>query len=525
MDATYDVVVIGGGAAGLSGALTLSRARRKVLVIDSGQPRNAPAQAVHVFLGHEGVPPRELLAAGREEIVKYGGQIVTGLVTAAERLADGRFRVTLADGSAVGAARLLVATGLVDELPPVPGLAERWGREVLHCPYCHGWEVRDQAIGVVGTSPLAAHQALLWRQWSDDVTLFLHTAPEPGEEAREQLAARGVTVVEGELVEAVLDGDRLTGVRLADGREVPRQALAVGTRLNARLDGLAGLGLETVEQDMNGFVLGTYIPGDPMGKTGVPGVWVAGNVTNVIDQVISAAAAGVRAGAAINADLVTEEARAAVAARRAAGTATEEEFWDDRYRQSERIWSGAPNAVLVREVADLPPGRALDLGGGEGGDAIWLAGKGWRVTAADISGVALRRAARHAQEAGVADRIDWQRHDLAESFPEGVYDLVTACYLHSPGDMPREKILRRAAAAVAPGGVLLVAGHAGWPAWQQDDRPDVHFPTPQEVFDSLEPAEGEWELLRCEEFERVQNDPDGRPTTRTDNVLKIRRRL
>jgi predicted methyltransferase len=124
----------------------------------------------------------------------------------------------------------------------------------------------------------------------------------------------------------------------------------------------------------------------------------------------------------------------------------------------------------------------------------------------------------------VAKQIDWQRHDLAQSFPEGAYDLVTACYLHSSKDMPREQILRRAAAAVAPGGVLLVAGHAGWPAWQQHDHPDMHFPTPQEVFDSLEPAEGEWEVLRSEEFERTQNGPDGRPTTRTDNVLMIRRR-
>ncbi|GAA2208842.1 NAD(P)/FAD-dependent oxidoreductase [Nonomuraea monospora] len=534
MDASYDVVVIGGGAAGLSGALALSRARRKVLVIDSGQPRNAPAQGVHVLLGHEGVPPGDLLAIGRKEVAGYGGEIVTGVVAAAEPIGDGRFRVTLEDGPAVEAARLLVATGLVDELPPIAGLAGRWGRDVLHCPYCHGYEVRDQAIGVVATNPLAAHQALLWRQLSDDVILFLHTAPEPGEEAREQLAARGVKVVEGEVSEVVVTGDRLTGVRVAGGREFPRDALAIGTRLNARLGGLEGLGLETADQEVNGFVIGGYVPADPMGKTGVPGVYVAGNVHNVVDQVVSASAAGVRAGAAINADLVGEEARAAVAARRATVTGTphgqapdgltEEEAWDGRYRQSERIWSGAPNAVLVQEVSELPPGRALDLGSGEGGDAIWLAAKGWQVTAVDISGVALRRAARHAEEAGVGERVDWQRHDLGASFPEGVYDLVSACYLHSAGDMPREKILRRAAAAVAPGGVLLVAGHAGWPAWQQHEHSDVHFPTPREVLDSLEPGEGEWEVLRCEEFERTQKGPDGEPTTRTDNVLTIRRR-
>ncbi|MFC5827531.1 FAD-dependent oxidoreductase [Nonomuraea insulae] len=520
MDARYDVVVIGGGAAGLSGALTLGRARRKVLVIDAGQPRNAPADGVHTYLGREGTPPLELLAAGREEVRGYGGQIVTGTVTAAERLADERFRVTLEDGSAVEADRLLVTTGLVDELPPVPGLAERWGREVLHCPYCHGWEVRDQAIGILALTPLAVHQALLWRQWSDDVTLFLHTAPEPGEEAREQLAARGITVVEGEVSGLELTEGRLSGLRLADGTVVPRRAVAVGSRMRGRTELLESLGLESAEQEMGGHVVGTYIPAGPMGETAVPGVWVAGNVSSVMDQVVAAVAGGVRAGAAINADLVNQETRAAVAASRAASW---EGFWDSRYAGRERVWSGDPNVVLVREVSGLQPGRALDLGSGEGGDAIWLAGLGWRVTAADISGVALERAARHAEQAGAGERIDWQRHDLGTSFPEGSYDLVSACYLHSPGDMPREKILRTAAAAVAPGGVLLVAGHAGWPSWEHDHAPGVRFPTPREVFDSLDPAEGEWEVLRSEDFERAQAAPDGSQGTRTDNVLMLRR--
>ncbi|PZG08443.1 FAD-dependent oxidoreductase [Nonomuraea aridisoli] len=529
MDTTYDVVVIGGGAAGLSGALALGRARRNVLVIDSGTPRNAPAQGVHAFLTREGVPPRELLAIAREELAAYGVEIVTGAVTGAERLGEGRFRVTREDGTAVEARRLLVTTGVVDELPDVPGLAGLWGSDVLHCPYCHGWEVRDQPIGVLATGPMAVHQALLWRQWSDDVTLFLHTAPEPGEEAREELAARGVTVVEGEVTEAVLDGGRLRGLRLADGREVPRRVLVAAGRMTARTEHLAGLGLETAELEMGGHVVGTYVPADPSGATSVPGVWAAGNVTNLMDQVISAAAAGVRAGAVINADLVAEETRTAVAALRAktppAGDLPAEEFWDGRYGESERIWSGEPNVALVREAADLTPGTALDLGCGEGGDAIWLARRGWRVTAVDISRVALERAAAQAAEAGVGDRVDWQRHDLGASFPEGSYDLVSACYLHSPVDMPREKILRAAASAVAPGGVLLVVGHAGWPSWEHDhDHPDVHFPTPQEVLAALELGEGEWEVLRSEEFERAQVIPDGRRGTRDDNLLKLRRR-
>nr|WP_223167763.1 class I SAM-dependent methyltransferase [Nonomuraea sp. SYSU D8015] len=199
------------------------------------------------------------------------------------------------------------------------------------------------------------------------------------------------------------------------------------------------------------------------------------------------------------------------------------EFWDAFYADKPQVWSGNPNAVLVQEAADLAPGRALDLGSGEGADAIWLAGRGWRVTAADISQVALDRAAGHAKAAEVAGRVDWQRHDLDASFPEGSYDLVSACYLHSPTDLPREKILRAAAAAVAPGGVLLVAGHAGWPSWEDNPPFEAHFPTPQEVLETLELTDGEWEVLRCEEFERAQTAPDGRPGTRRDNVLKVRR--
>ncbi|WP_030168000.1 class I SAM-dependent methyltransferase [Spirillospora albida] len=197
-------------------------------------------------------------------------------------------------------------------------------------------------------------------------------------------------------------------------------------------------------------------------------------------------------------------------------------FWDDRYAQHEHLWSGEPNAALVREVGDLPPGTALDLGAGEGADAIWLARRGWRVTAADISQVALDRAARHARDAGVADRIDLQRHDLAETFPGGSYDLVCAFFLHSPGELlPRGRVLRSAAAAVAPGGTLLIVGHAGPPPWEPGT--DVHLPTPQEVLDALELPDGEWELLLSEEHERVQKGPDGEPHTRIDNALKLRR--
>ncbi|MDX3850757.1 class I SAM-dependent methyltransferase [Streptomyces sp. AK02-01A] len=200
-----------------------------------------------------------------------------------------------------------------------------------------------------------------------------------------------------------------------------------------------------------------------------------------------------------------------------------EELWDARYSESERIWSGNPNTVLVREITGLEPGRALDLGCGEGGDAIWLAQRGWRVTATDISGVALERAARHAAEAGVADRVDWQQHDLGASFPAGVFDLVSAQFLHSPGDMPREKILRTAASAVAPGGVLLVVGHSGSPSWEHHPHPEVHLPTPDEVLESLELQDGQWEVQLSDEHERIHHGPDGQPIVRMDNALKVRR--
>ncbi|WP_069170507.1 NAD(P)/FAD-dependent oxidoreductase [Streptomyces griseus] len=313
----HDVVIIGGGPAGLSGALALARARRSVLVIDAGDPRNAPASHAHNYLGREGVPPLELLAAGRAEAAGYGAEIVQGEAVAATRLPGGGFRVVREDGGTVDARRLLVTTGLVDELPPVPGLAERWGREVLHCPYCHGWEVRDRPVGILATGPMAVHQALLWRQWTDDLALFRHRQKDFGDEEYEQLAARGISVVDGEVTGVEVTGDRLTGVRLADGTLIPREAVVIQPRFTARSGVLESLGLVPTALEMGGQVVGTYVAADPAGATEVPGVWVAGNVVNPMEQVIGSAAAGLKAAAALNMDLVTDDTRRAVGARRA----------------------------------------------------------------------------------------------------------------------------------------------------------------------------------------------------------------
>jgi SAM-dependent methyltransferase len=204
---------------------------------------------------------------------------------------------------------------------------------------------------------------------------------------------------------------------------------------------------------------------------------------------------------------------------------SEQSSWNARYAESPQIWSGRPNVVLAREAAALEPGRALDLGCGEGADAVWLAQRGWRVTAVDISGVALERAAVHAGSAGVADRIEWQRRDLAESFPEGAFDLVSAQFLHSWGDLPREKILRAAAAAVAPGGTLLIEGHLDHGPFPHEGREHVAFPSPDEVVAGLDLAPGEWEVLVAGAHERTQTGPDGRPASRTDSTVMARRRL
>ncbi|GGS08227.1 oxidoreductase [Streptomyces aureoverticillatus] len=322
-----DVVVIGGGAAGLNGALTLARARRSVVVIDAGAPRNAPADGVHGLLGREGMPPAELLERGRAEVRGYGGQVVSGEVASVTRderdgggssipdagAADAGFVVELADGRTVRARRVLVATGLVDKLPDVPGVRERWGRDVLHCPYCHGWEVRDQAIGVLASGPMSVHQTLLLRQWSDDITYFAHTMEPPTAEEAEQMAARGIRVVHGEVASLEIADDRLVGVRLADGGVVSREAVAVAPRLVARVGFLKALGLEAVPHPA-----GEYVPCDATGRTDAPGVWIAGNATDLSAQVGNAAAAGALAAAHINADLVTEDTRLAVAARRGA---------------------------------------------------------------------------------------------------------------------------------------------------------------------------------------------------------------
>ncbi|MFC5218159.1 NAD(P)/FAD-dependent oxidoreductase [Streptomyces coerulescens] len=295
----YEVIVIGGGAAGLSAALVLGRARRRTLVVDAGEPRNAPAAHMQGYLSRDGMPPAEFLAVGREEIARYGVELVRDRAVNVERGAG--FVVTLAGGRHLHARRVIIATGLKDELPEVPGVAERFGRDVLHCPYCHGWEVRDQAFGVLATTPQSVHQALMVSQWSKDVTFFLHEVPESDltDDDLRRLAAAGVKVVPGAVAGLVIEEDRLTGVRLADGTVQAREVVFVAPRAVPQ----TGL-LEKLDAEMQETPFGTYPVVDPTGLTSVPGVWAVGNAMGFSEQVINAAAGGYRAGAFINGELL-----------------------------------------------------------------------------------------------------------------------------------------------------------------------------------------------------------------------------
>lgn len=296
-----EILVIGGGPAGLSAALTLSRARRDVVVLDSGEPRNAPAQRAHGLLGLEGIRPLDLLARGREEVTSYGGRIIHDRVAHAQA-DDGAFQVEAESGRRIQAGTLLIATGTRDILPDLPGLAERWGRDVIHCPYCHGWEIRDQRIGVLATGPMSAMQALMFGQWSPQVQFYPQGLDYPADQLA-KLTATGITIADRRVTGLAVQGDALTGVVLDDTRVNPLDALVVPATTRARLDGLDGLGLQIEESEA-----ATTLVADAAGHTSVPGVWAAGNVVNPAMQISEAAASGARVAMTLNTELIFQHA-------------------------------------------------------------------------------------------------------------------------------------------------------------------------------------------------------------------------
>jgi thioredoxin reductase/2-polyprenyl-3-methyl-5-hydroxy-6-metoxy-1,4-benzoquinol methylase len=515
MKENVDVVVIGGGSAGLSGAIALARFRRTVVLIDGGDPRNAPAGHIHNFLTRDGTPPSELYAIATRELESYGGRIVRCEAQTIER--DGAdFRISTGADTFV-ARGLLVATGACDELPDVPGLAQQWGNGVVHCPYCHGWEIRDQRIGILAATPTAMHQALMFRQLSADVTYLMHSGEAPSGEAADQLAALGIPVIAGPVAEIESTNGVLTGVHMADGHRIALDAVAVASFVRARADVLKPLGLEPVQVLMGDHAVATRIPADQFGATSVPRLYVAGNVTDPMAQVVSSAAAGLMAASGLNRDLISADA--AAAAQRHRDHFWSEQAWDERYRERGQRFSGNPNAALVTEVSGLRTGSALDAGAGEGGDAIWLAQQGWDVTAADLSVVALERLQGAAAAAGVA--VDAIHLDLTQDDPPATYDLVTSSYVHVPGDL-RRVLFARLAEAVAPRGTLVVIGHD--PADLSASAERRHLAEAGWSAEYIAGILGDgWVIDTCESRPRLLVDGEGHEHVDQDAVLRAHR--
>jgi thioredoxin reductase len=304
-----DVVIVGGGPAGLNAALSLGRARRSVVVVDGGRPRNRTAAHMHGVLGHDGLPPLTLLEKGREEVRRYGVRILEADATGA-RAGDGTVEVDTTDGT-LRARRLVVATGLADELPEIPGLREQWGRGVVVCPYCDGWEHRNDVVGIVATSAESVRQAQLLRQWSDRVVYFPNVVGEPPAEDAEALRRRGIGIEPGAVAALQVVGEQVTGVDLGD-RVIPVDVVFTAPTLRPNDALLRSLGAATTAD-------GSWVAVDPDGRTSVPGVWAVGNVVEPRANVSYSLGLGSLIAGAINGDLVLDDIAHALAT---AGSAT-----------------------------------------------------------------------------------------------------------------------------------------------------------------------------------------------------------
>jgi thioredoxin reductase len=303
MDEIWDCIVIGGGAAGLSAALVLGRARRRTLVVDAGGQSNLPAHGIGGLLGHDGRPPSALYAIGREELARYPAVELRDGSVAGARPVEGGFEVTLAGGAVERARTVLLAAGMAYRTAEVEGIAERWGHSAFHCPFCHGWEVRDQALGVLDRGPSAVHRALLLRAWSDDVTVYANGPAGLDDASRASLRAAGVAVDERPVVRLLGGAPALRALELADGTEVRCEGLLVAVTLHQR-DGLAAeLGLALAEPTP---LSAEAIAVDDLAHASVPGVYVAGDLRGRMPSVAGAVADGSLAASSIVRDLVEQ---------------------------------------------------------------------------------------------------------------------------------------------------------------------------------------------------------------------------
>lgn len=292
-----DAIVIGGSYAGLSAAMQLARARRRVCIVDAGRPRNRFAAASHGFFGQDGARPAEMIAQARAQVLAYPSVSFVAGEAVAARGEDGYFAVQMADGERITGVGMVLAHGIEDVLPDIPGVRERWGISVLHCPYCHGYEVGGRRLGVLGATPASAQQALLIADWGP-TTFFLNGRDDVEPEMRERLSQRGVTIDPAPVTQLDGKGTALAAVRLADGRAVAVDA--VFTTPRRRISPLAGsLGCE-----IDDGVFGPTIRVDGMRATTVPGVFAAGDATIGAGNASLAVADGAVAGAALHKTLI-----------------------------------------------------------------------------------------------------------------------------------------------------------------------------------------------------------------------------
>ncbi len=516
MGNVWDCVIVGGGAAGLSAALVLGRARRRVLLVDAGNQSNLAAHGIGGLLGSDGRPPADLYAAGRSELASYPtvevrrGEIVRG---------EPGFTLELADGTREQARTVLLATGMQYRSPNIPGTEGLWGGSVFHCPFCHGWEMRDAPVAVIAQGDRAVHSALMMRGWTDDLVVLTNGDSGLDDAQVKLLDAAGIGVDDRPIARFVAQDADLEAVEFTDGTRLARRGALVAATLHQRSPLAAQLGAVSAP----GPIAVDALIVDAFARTSVPGLFAAGDLSAQTPQVAAAVASGSQAGAAVVQRLLGEDVGLPVPPW-PAQTAVTAQYWERHYGQRGRIWSGRVNAQLAEIAAGLPAGRALDLGCGEGGDSVWLAEQGWRVTGVDVSDTALARAAAEAQERGVADKITFERHDLSESLPEGRFDLVSAQFLQSPIAMDRSALLRRAAGAVADGGLLVVVDHGAAPPWAPEHVRKFPFPSADEVVDSLQLDPAQWERVRVGRAEREATGPDGQQGVLIDNVMVLRRR-
>lgn len=458
MERIVDVVVIGGGPAGAAVALQLGRVRRSVLVVDAGQPRNAPSAHMQGYLGHDGVSPAQFSAITREELDAYGVGVVDGRILSVVDDDDTLLCAT-ADGHAVRARRVVVASGLTDVLPDLDGVAEMWGDRVIHCPWCHGWEVRDQRVAVIDTSGLGSHQAQIFAQLTDHITLVRNHSTPINDDELEQLRLLGVAVETRPALRIAATGDEIA-VILDDTNGDPNlivDVAVVAPNFTANADAVADL----VEMWEHPSGLGHCVRADEFGATSHPKIIAVGNVADPMQQVLHAAAHGSKAATMLNTGLIHDDIEAA---RDAARRGSE---WDERYGgHDDEMWSGKPNGTLITEASRLSTGRALDVGCGEGADSIWLAQQGWNTTGIDVSAVAVERARRAAARLEVD--VEFSIVDaVSDPLEAASFELITLAYpaLRKPEG---RSAIRSIGAAVAEGGRLIVIGHV------QDERSLAH---------------------------------------------------